>query len=252
MGIPKEDERGFTYADYAQWPDDERWELIDGVAWNMSPAPARNHQWVVGHVFRIVADLTDAGPCQTYIAPFDVRLPEPPPGAGQAGPAAEAGRNTREATSERNAQAGSPAADTAATASRGPDTTSSSHAAAAAASSHAAEPPDDAVTTVVQPDVSVFCDPELLDDRGAHGPPDLIVEVLSPATSYKDQTDKLALYERHAVREYWIVNPDARWVMVYRLTADRRYAKPDYYCPGDTAVSHVLAGAELDIARFFA
>ncbi|MEI7815998.1 MAG: Uma2 family endonuclease [Desulfuromonadales bacterium] len=39
----KEKER-FTYSDYLTWPEDERWELIDGVAYNMSPAPGRRHQ----------------------------------------------------------------------------------------------------------------------------------------------------------------------------------------------------------------
>jgi Uma2 family endonuclease len=61
---------------------------------------------------------------------------------------------------------------------------------------------------VVQPDISVFCSPDILDDAGARGAPDLIVEILSPATSYKDQTHKLALYELHCVREYWIVNDE--------------------------------------------
>ncbi|MEI8096328.1 MAG: hypothetical protein WCG80_19115 [Spirochaetales bacterium] len=45
LGLPleKHDER-YTYRDYCQWPDDERWELIDGVAYNMSPAPTTKHQ----------------------------------------------------------------------------------------------------------------------------------------------------------------------------------------------------------------
>ena len=34
----------FTYSDYTNWPDDERWELIDGYAYNMSPSPSRRHQ----------------------------------------------------------------------------------------------------------------------------------------------------------------------------------------------------------------
>lgn len=36
-------DRHYTYGDYRHWPEDERWELIDGVAWNMSPAPNRRH-----------------------------------------------------------------------------------------------------------------------------------------------------------------------------------------------------------------
>lgn len=41
------DDHHNTYAEYASWPDDERWELIGGVAWNMSHAPERKHQALV-------------------------------------------------------------------------------------------------------------------------------------------------------------------------------------------------------------
>ena len=40
-------DRHYTYRDYREWPDDERWELIEGVAWNMSPAPMVNHQRIL-------------------------------------------------------------------------------------------------------------------------------------------------------------------------------------------------------------
>lgn len=198
MGLPKEQTGGFTYADYLTWPEGERWELIDGVAWNMSPAPTRSHQRILGALYRTIAGIIDTGPCEVYLAPFDVRLPDVP---------------TRDN----------------------------------------AEPEDDSVTTVVQPDISVFCNPAVLDERGAHGAPDLAVEILSPSTSYKDQTHKLRLYERCGVREFWIVNGDAGWVMVYRLGADNRYAKPDYYRAGDdqeVIVSAVLGGAEISLDGF--
>ncbi|MFW5743083.1 MAG: Uma2 family endonuclease [Spirochaetota bacterium] len=182
MADPKQKPGRFTYADYLTWTDDEeRWELIDGVAYDMSPAPGRRHQWILGQLFRAIADITDRQGYETYVAPFDVRLAEP--GAA-----------------------------------------------------------DDEVTTVVQPDVSVYCGGDKLDDRGAHDAPDLVVEILSPSTSYKDQTHKLARYERAGVREYWIVNGEAAWVMVYRLQADGRYAKPDYYEGGEPIESGVLDG----------
>ena len=44
----KSDER-FTYADYMTWPEDERWELIEGEAWDMSPAPNTEHQ-ILGQI----------------------------------------------------------------------------------------------------------------------------------------------------------------------------------------------------------
>ncbi|MBI4778088.1 Uma2 family endonuclease [Candidatus Desantisbacteria bacterium] len=71
----KKEER-FTYGDYLKWPDEERWELIDGVAYDMSPAPSRRHQEVVGELFRQFATYLLGKSCKVYVAPFDVRLPE--------------------------------------------------------------------------------------------------------------------------------------------------------------------------------
>jgi len=51
MPLPKENEV-FTYGMYKTWPDEERWELIDGVAWCMSPAPSRVHQQMLGELLR--------------------------------------------------------------------------------------------------------------------------------------------------------------------------------------------------------
>lgn len=66
---------------------------------------------------------------------------------------------------------------------------------------------DDEVDTVVQPDLSVICEPGKLDDKGCRGAPDLVVEITSPSTASYDQIAKKALYERHGVREYRIVHP---------------------------------------------
>ena len=67
---------GIPTATTELWPDDERWELIDGVAWNMSPAPSPGHQSVLLSLIRKIADITDRTGCTTFIAPFDVRLPD--------------------------------------------------------------------------------------------------------------------------------------------------------------------------------
>ncbi len=65
----------FSYADYLTWPDDERWELIDGVAYMMSPAPSRIHQKVSAALFNQIYNHLKGKPCESYSAPFDVRLP---------------------------------------------------------------------------------------------------------------------------------------------------------------------------------
>lgn len=74
MGLPKRDSERHRYADYLAWPDDCRYELIDGIAYAMAPAPTRKHQIAVGEIYRQVADALDGTPCRPYIAPFDVRL----------------------------------------------------------------------------------------------------------------------------------------------------------------------------------
>jgi Uma2 family endonuclease len=67
----------FTYADVITWPEDERWELIDGVAYGMTPAPARRHQDIVLALTIQLSDFLAGKPCLLYTAPFDVRLPKP-------------------------------------------------------------------------------------------------------------------------------------------------------------------------------
>lgn len=91
---------------------------------------------------------------------------------------------------------------------------------------------------VVQPDLSVICDPEKLDDMGCLGAPDLVIEVLSPSTSSKDHIKKRALYERSGVKEYWLVSNEERIVWVYQLL-NGQFQKPEIYNDEDD-VSSVL------------
>jgi Uma2 family endonuclease len=71
------------------------------------------------------------------------------------------------------------------------------------------------VDTVVQPDITVICNQAGLDERGFQGSPDWLIEVLSPATSARDQVTKLRLYENAGVKHYWLVHPIERVVTVY-------------------------------------
>ncbi len=69
--------------------------------------------------------------------------------------------------------------------------------------------------TIVEPDISVICDPDKLTDKGCSGAPDWIVEVVSPSNAVHDYVRKLNLYVKAGVREYWIVNPLEKEVAVY-------------------------------------
>jgi Uma2 family endonuclease len=76
MGLPQRDAHRHTYADYLAWPERVRYELLDGIAYLMSPAPSRQHQELLGELFYQVRASLQGGGCRAYIAPFDVRLPK--------------------------------------------------------------------------------------------------------------------------------------------------------------------------------
>jgi len=65
---------GYTYADYKLWPEGERWELIQGDAWSMSPAPKRRHQTILGSLYAQLDRYFLGKPCRPHIAPVDVFL----------------------------------------------------------------------------------------------------------------------------------------------------------------------------------
>lgn len=173
----------FTYEDYCQWQGDERWELIDGEAFLMSPAPRLRHQRILGELHRQMANFLLGKSCQVFVAPVDVRLPKWP---GE---------------------------------------------------------PDAKVDTVVQPDLVVVCDPGKLDDAGVRGAPDLVIEILSPATASRDQVSKRDLYLRHGVREYWLVDPAGPSFRIFQNQGGS-------FVLQETLVSAVLPGFVLDLLRF--
>ncbi|HSR36639.1 MAG TPA: Uma2 family endonuclease [Desulfurivibrionaceae bacterium] len=152
-------EKRFTYAEYASWKDDQRWELIDGVPYNMTPAPRTQHQNLLGNLFREVSSYLKGKQCRSFIAPTDVVF-------------------------------------------------------------------DD--FNVVQPDLLVVCDRSKITEANIQGAPDLIVEILSPATSRKDRREKKALYERSGVQEYILVDPANEVVERYAL-ADGKYGAEEVF-----------------------
>ena len=69
--------------------------------------------------------------------------------------------------------------------------------------------------TVVEPDISVICDPSKINDRGCMGAPDWVIEVISPSDPAHDYIVKLKKYLNAGVREYWIVDPASEMITVY-------------------------------------
>ena len=164
MSQVQTDKKIQTYGDYLTWPEGQSWELIEGTPYDMTVAPQRRHQEVVRNLFRQIDGFFADKPCETYFAPFEVRLPL-------------AGEEDRD------------------------------------------------VITVVQPDILVVCDLDKLDERGCRSAPDFIAEIISPATAAKDQITKTALYEKHGVMEYWVVDP-VHWVVMVRLLDNNGVYKP--------------------------
>lgn len=74
--------------------------------------------------------------------------------------------------------------------------------------------------TMVEPDVMIFCNMENLQNSHYFGAPDFVAEVLSPSTRSKDLLLKLRKYFEAGVREYWVIDPKYRGVIVYNLAED--------------------------------
>lgn len=171
-------DRRYTWTDYQTWSDDERWEIIDGVAYNMSPAPSTRHQAIAGNFFSCLYRQLTGKSCRPFMAPTDVRLSE---------------------------------------------------------------------TDVVQPDILVVCDPGKIKPSHIDGPPELVVEILSPGTSAKDLREKKWLYQRSGVREYIVVDPLEFYVQRFLLSGEGRYGEPEVFGPEDVIPLVVLDGLTVDL-----
>ena len=104
---------------------------------------------------------------------------------------------------------------------------------------------------VVEPDVIYIGSNQvdIINDLNIRGVPTLLIEVVSD--SRMDRVRKRDVYERFDVPEYWIADPDADWIEVYRLH-DGGYGKPEIFGIGDVLTTPVLPGLELDLTAIFA
>jgi Uma2 family endonuclease len=108
---------------------------------------------------------------------------------------------------------------------------------------------------IVEPDL-LFISKErhhIVTDKNVQGSPDLLVEILSPSTRRRDEGMKLRLYDASDVREYWVIDPSAEVVRVYRrvdgqLAITKELARDD----GTVLTSPVLPGLKMPLERMFA
>lgn len=73
----------------------------------------------------------------------------------------------------------------------------------------------------VEPDILVICDKDKLDEKGCHGAPDWIIEIVSPSSVKMDYERKVKLYREAGVREYWIVDAERETVTVYEFAHNK-------------------------------
>ena len=101
--------------------------------------------------------------------------------------------------------------------------------------------------TMLQPDIFVVCDRGKLFRSHLYGTPDLVIEVLSGATRKKDMGIKLGKYANAGVREYWLVDPDGKKIVVYDLEREKL---PVIYGFEDSVSVRIFDGeCEIDFAK---
>ncbi|MEQ8187723.1 MAG: Uma2 family endonuclease [Candidatus Eremiobacterota bacterium] len=189
-GVAKKTDKYFTYADYLTWPDEERWEIIEGIPFSMS-APSDIHQKVLRELLIEFGVYLRGKTCQIFSSPFDISLPQ------------------------------------------------------------AQSDEDDNIYTVVQPDLVVICDNNKISRKGCKGAPDIVIEILSPSTASKDCIRKRELYEKHKVKQYWIIEPEEKEVFIFKLTKDFIYRNPEKYKKDDRIKVEGFEGLEIDLNLVF-
>ncbi|NMM63311.1 Uma2 family endonuclease [Clostridium sp. P21] len=188
MPLPQENKK-YTYADYFTWPDEERWEIIDGIPY-MQAAPSWQHQSISLELSRQFANYLINKSCRVFTAPFDLIIPE---------------ENKK----------------------------------------------DEDCANVVQPDLIIVCNKEGLKGTGYYGVPSLIIEISSPSTTRRDKVFKFNKYEKAGVKEYWIVEPEGKFISVFVLQDNMRYGRPETYTEENKIKVSIFSDLEIDLNTVF-
>lgn len=98
----------------------------------------------------------------------------------------------------------------------------------------------------LEPDISVICDKQKLNDHGCNGAPDLVIEIVSPSSRPMDYYTKLSLYRSASVREYWIVDPMKQTILVYDMEND---SAPAIYSFTDIIKVNIYDDLSIDFSK---
>ena len=107
------------------------------------------------------------------------------------------------------------------------------------------------ILTVVQPDLCVICDPKKLDDKGCIGAPDLVVEILSPGNTHREMREKYEVYEEAGVKEYWLVNPLEKIVLIYVLNETGTFIGLQPLTEEQTLETRLFPGLKINLGELF-
>ena len=89
---------------------------------------------------------------------------------------------------------------------------------------------------------------EIIEPHAIVGPPDLIVEIISPGSVEQDRYEKKGLYEQHGVQEYWLVDPENKSVEILALK-EKRYELAQVVSEKGEILSYVIKGLKIDLAE---
>jgi Uma2 family endonuclease len=108
---------------------------------------------------------------------------------------------------------------------------------------------DESDDTVVQPDISVVCDPDKRGKEGCHGAPDFVAEILSPSNTAIEMERKYELYREAGVQEYWVINPEHKTLHSYRLNSETVFSH--IYRASDKAPVEIFPGLVIELEPVF-
>jgi len=106
------------------------------------------------------------------------------------------------------------------------------------------------IYNVVQPDIMVLCDMNKYEGGYIFGGPDFVIEIASPSNRAHDYLKKLKLYQQYKVKEYWIVDYQAKAILQYILNEKEAYETKKVYELDEDIKVHTLKGLTISLKKF--
>jgi Uma2 family endonuclease len=172
----------YTYGDLKKFPEDEKWELINGVPY-LQAQPTTEHQEIAAELITQIRTYLRGKPCRV--------IPEPAVWLNEM---------------------------------------------------------TDSARDYVVPDIAIVCNPNKIVIEGITGAPDMIIEIVSPSNAYMDRNKKLRAYRLAGVKEYWIVEPEGKYISVFTLIND--FYQIDTFSEGKVKVG-IFQDLEIDLNLVF-